>query len=75
MAYHVGQIVYLAKHFAGPKWNSLTVPRGKSAEFNAKVASGKTSSARVKAMTDFEHFLADMFDAVDALTRGADICQ
>jgi hypothetical protein len=26
-AYHVGQIVYLAKHFAGPKWNSLTVPR------------------------------------------------
>ena len=42
-AYHVGQIVYLAKHFAGSKWNSLTVPRGKSAEFNAKVASGKAS--------------------------------
>ena len=42
-AYHVGQIVYLAKHFAGSKWNTLTVPRGKSAEFNAKVASGKTS--------------------------------
>ena len=30
-AYHVGQIVYLAKHFAGSKWNSLTVPRHKSA--------------------------------------------
>ena len=45
-AYHVGQIVYLAKHFAGSKWNSLTVPRGKSAEFNAKVASGKDRSAR-----------------------------
>ena len=28
-AYHVGQIVYLAKHFAGPGWKSLTVPRGK----------------------------------------------
>jgi Protein of unknown function (DUF1572) len=42
-AYHVGQIIYLAKHFAGPGWNSLTVPRGKSAEFNAKVASGKAS--------------------------------
>jgi uncharacterized damage-inducible protein DinB len=41
--YHVGQIVYLARHFAGPAWNSLTVPRGKSAEFNAKVASGKAS--------------------------------
>ena len=42
-AYHVGQIVYLAKHFAGVDWNSLTVPRGKSAEFNAKMASGKAS--------------------------------
>jgi hypothetical protein len=41
--YHVGQIVYLAKHFGGPGWKSLTVPRGKSAEFNAKVASGKAS--------------------------------
>ena len=41
--YHVGQIVYLARHFAGPAWNSLTVPRGKSAEFNAKVAAGKAS--------------------------------
>jgi hypothetical protein len=42
-SYHVGQIVYLAKHFAGPDWNALTIPRRKSAEFNAKVASGKAS--------------------------------
>ena len=42
-AYHVGQIVYLAKHFAGPKWKTLSVPRRKSAEFNAKVASGEAS--------------------------------
>jgi hypothetical protein len=42
-AYHVGQIVYLAKHFAGSKWNSLTVPRHKSAESTAKVASGQPS--------------------------------
>lgn len=40
-AYHVGQIVYLAKHFTGAKWNTLTVPRGKSAEFTAKLTSGK----------------------------------
>jgi len=32
-AYHVGQIVFLAKHFAGPKWRSLSVPKGKSKEF------------------------------------------
>jgi uncharacterized damage-inducible protein DinB len=41
--YHIGQIIYLAKHFAGSKWNTLTVPRNKSAEFNAKVASGRAS--------------------------------
>lgn len=42
-AYHVGQIVYLAKHFAGANWNALTVPRGKSEEFTSRVASGKAS--------------------------------
>lgn len=42
-AYHVGQIVMLAKHFQGTKWNSLTVPRNKSAEFNRRVASGELS--------------------------------
>jgi len=42
-AYHTGQIVYLAKHFAGSNWKALTVPRGKSAEFNAKMASRQTS--------------------------------
>jgi hypothetical protein len=39
----VGQIVFLAKHFAGSNWNALTIPRRKSAEYNAKVASGKAS--------------------------------
>jgi hypothetical protein len=29
-AYHVGQIVFLAKHFAGPNWKSLTIPKGES---------------------------------------------
>jgi hypothetical protein len=37
-AYHVGQIVYVAKHYAGSSWRSLSVPRGKSAEFNARPA-------------------------------------
>ncbi len=32
-AYHVGQIVFLARHLAGAGWTSLSVPRGKSAEF------------------------------------------
>ncbi len=34
-AYHTGQIVYLAKHFQSTDWQSLSVPRNKSAEFNA----------------------------------------
>jgi len=31
-AYHVGQIVFLAKHFAGSKWSSLSIPKNRSAE-------------------------------------------
>lgn len=41
--YHVGQIVYVAKHFSGANWKALTIPRGKSAEFMADVAAGKKS--------------------------------
>jgi Protein of unknown function (DUF1572) len=42
-AYHVGQIVLLAKHFAGKQWESLSVPRNRSAEFNRNVAAGEAS--------------------------------
>jgi hypothetical protein len=41
--HHVGQIVLLAKHFAGPQWQSLSVPRNQSAEFNRKVAAREAS--------------------------------
>ena len=41
--YHVGQIVFLAKHFAGEKWMTLTIPRGRSADFFARVAKGEAS--------------------------------
>jgi Protein of unknown function (DUF1572) len=34
-AYHVGQIVFLAKHFRSGAWQSLSIPRGKSEEFTA----------------------------------------
>jgi uncharacterized protein DUF1572 len=33
-AAHVGQIVYLAKHWAGSEWHTLSIPRGKSKEFD-----------------------------------------
>ena len=31
-AYHVGQIVFLARHFAGSGWKSLSIPKGRSKE-------------------------------------------
>jgi len=42
-AYHVGQIVMLAKHMRSEQWKSLSVPRNKSAEFNRAVVSGEKS--------------------------------
>jgi len=45
-AYHIGQIVFLAKHLttkATGRWESLSIARGKSAEINARVASGELS--------------------------------
>ena len=33
-AYHVGQVVYLAKHWAGPSWRTLSIPRGRSRDFD-----------------------------------------
>jgi uncharacterized damage-inducible protein DinB len=42
-AHHVGQIVMLAKHLAHDKWQSLSVPRNRSAEFNQRVTAGQVS--------------------------------
>ena len=36
-AYHVGQITFLAKHWMGADWQSLSIPKGKSDEFLAKM--------------------------------------
>ena len=33
-SYHVGQIVYLAKSFRGTEWETLSIPLGKSEEYN-----------------------------------------
>ena len=39
-AYHVGQIVFLAKHFAGPSWKTLSIPRNRSAEAKGEYKKG-----------------------------------
>src|SRR5918999_190517 len=43
-AYHVGQIVYVARHLAGPSWKSLSIPKGRSAETG--VGTYKSEAAR-----------------------------
>ncbi|GAB3956043.1 DUF1572 domain-containing protein [Spirosoma harenae] len=48
--YHVGQIVFIGKMICDENWKSLSVPRGKSAEFNAE----KFSKPKRK-----EHFTDD----------------
>lgn len=36
-SYHIGQIVYIGKHILNKNWNSLSIPKGKSDEFNRKM--------------------------------------
>ena len=40
-AYHVGQIVYVARHHAGASWTSLSIPKGQSEQFNRNPAGYK----------------------------------
>ncbi|MCG2461448.1 DUF1572 domain-containing protein [Flavobacteriaceae bacterium F89] len=41
-SYHMGQIVYVGRMIKGTEWKSLTIPKGKSSEFNnAKFSKGK----------------------------------
>jgi hypothetical protein len=50
-AYHVGQIVFLGKLIKGNQWTSLSIPKGKSEDFNAK----KFSKEKTK-----RHFTDDL---------------
>jgi hypothetical protein len=64
-AYHVGQIVYLAKHFKSSEWQSLSVPRNKSAEFNAHLeqkmneSAGAPRESRLDEVIDFSQLKRD----------------
>ncbi len=56
-AYHVGQIVLLAKHFRSTGWESLSVPRNRSADFNKFLAEkqreGVSKTNRIDAPREF----------------------
>ncbi len=53
IAYHVGQITFLAKHFRASDWKTLSVPRGQSGEFNAYLAENKDKAHYLEATQDF----------------------
>lgn len=41
-SYHIGQIVYIGRMLKAEKWKSLTIPKGKSSDFNKdKISKGK----------------------------------
>jgi hypothetical protein len=46
-AYHVGQIVYLAKEMSGEGWRTLSIPKGKSEEYNRQ-ATAETAAAHME---------------------------
>ena len=56
-AYHVGQIVLLAKHFKSANWKTLSVPKNRSADFNQfladKQAAGEAKTDRLEAPFEF----------------------
>ena len=54
-AYHIGQIVLLAKHFRAAEWRTLSIPRNKSAEFNQYLSgSGAGICGKIEELTDLK---------------------
>jgi hypothetical protein len=52
LAYHVGQIVYLAKSLRGNEWRYLSIPPGESDAYN-RSARFETASRHTDALNDF----------------------
>jgi hypothetical protein len=56
-SYHIGQIVFLAKHLKSSEWKTLSVPRHRSAECNQQLADqqakGIEKTNRIDAAMDF----------------------
>ena len=62
-AYHIGQIVFLAKHFRSADWKSLSIPRNRSGEFNAYLAEESDKAPGTE----------DRFDVVARFASGSEV--
>ena len=56
-ANHIGQIIFLAKHFRSTEWRSLTIPRNRSGEFNAYLAEKPGVADKEKQLDTVADFL------------------
>lgn len=61
-AQHIGQIVFLAKHFRSAAWKSLSIPRNRSSAFNAYLAD----------KSDKAPGMEERFDAVVKFASGSE---
>ena len=52
-AYHIGQIALLAKHFRGENWETLSIPKNKSAQFNEYLAKKEDKGNYLEAAQEF----------------------
>jgi uncharacterized damage-inducible protein DinB len=56
-SYHIGQIVFLAKHFQSAEWKTLSIPKNRSAEFNKFLSErkleGNVTAGRTEAPAEF----------------------
>jgi Protein of unknown function (DUF1572) len=56
-SYHIGQIVFLAKHLKSTEWKTLSVPRNRSGEYNKHLAdqqaAGIEKSNRIETAIEF----------------------
>jgi hypothetical protein len=58
-AYHIGQIVLLAKHFRSSEWKTLSVPKNRSAEFNQFVNDKKDGKKGLDRGLEFSESATD----------------
>ena len=70
-AYHVGQIVLLAKHFRSAEWKTLSVPKNKSAEFNQYLATREKDGGTSKGLQSGMEFSDSATKDVES-TEGAE---
>jgi len=52
-ASHIGQITFLAKHFRASEWQTLSIPKNKSAEFNAYLEAKEDKGNYLEATQEF----------------------